>query len=450
MGPAVAQTSDHEHPSERRATTKSRAVSSEMLVLVGTLASVAVPFLNSMLAGLPGESASVDARYAQVLGSATMGMLALEAWRVHAFATLGERLRLAAIALAAMVAIVATLQPREPFWVTLLSLEFLAFFGYLTVTTSYGLARDRTLGLGARRVLVLAVALICGPLFATLMWAVVATQLSVAVARYAHQEPVRDSGEEDVEFRSADGTLIRGTFRAGREGAPAVILMHGLGDGRTQMAGWADAAQVLSFHTLRFDWRAHGTSEGSITTFCDRELLDLDAAFEWLKARDDVDGQRIVLVGNSMGGGAAMASAGGLRARGLGGIVAFAPPLDYGPLADARLAFLGPLLPIGRTLVFAVAHGLGQRAPYELAPGVAYESGRRAPVLIFHGDADPLIDVARPIAFAERFRWVELHVVPGADHREIPVAVLDDEDLRRRVLTFLRTPRARPTSATDG
>jgi pimeloyl-ACP methyl ester carboxylesterase len=79
----------------------------------------------------------------------------------------------------------------------------------------------------------------------------------------------------------------------------------------------------------------------------------------------------------------------------------------------------------------------------ELAPGRDLERAPGFPVLLFHGDADETIPIEQSRALAERLPNVELRVMPGVGHDELPAAVLDDEDSRQRVLMFLRNQRVR-------
>jgi pimeloyl-ACP methyl ester carboxylesterase len=162
--------------------------------------------------------------------------------------------------------------------------------------------------------------------------------------------------------------------------------------------------------------------------------------------RDDVDHTKTLIVGASMGGGVALAAIPRLAPRGLRGVVVFAPPSDYAPLVAGRVAPLGPIAPVAQSIVGVVSGGLGHVSPFELAPGRGLETGPDVPILLFHGDADATIPLALSEELASRVDQVELRVLPGVGHDELPGAVLDDASSRVRVLQFLRYPRARDGS----
>lgn len=422
----------------------------EIALMASAVLAIVIPFANGVLAGRPGPMASLDLRYVLVVGGAALGLLACVAWRASTAVALAGRVRIG-IVLAMLLPVLLALQnPREPLWVSVLTLEVLLGAPLIVLGAAWRLARP----LGAHRNARIAGAVITilalvGP-WTTLVWGLTQTQLAIAPVRLAHQRPVRQAGEEEVELRAADGLLVRGTYTPGRRGAPAVVLLHGISDGRTRMAGWAAlVAEQRGYHALRIDWRAHGRSEGSVVTFADRELLDLDAAFDWLAAREDVDHEKTLIVAGSMGAGVALAAIPRLAPRGLRGIVAFAPPSDYAPIVSCRIEPLGVIAPLARFVMNGVAHGLGHVSPLELAPGRGLELAAPVPVLLFHGDDDHTVPLASSQELAARVPTVELHVLPGVGHDELTAAVLDDDSSRVRALQFLRFPRARTQPAAD-
>ncbi|MDQ3037703.1 MAG: lysophospholipase [Myxococcota bacterium] len=422
----------------------------ELVVIAVAVIAVVLPFVNGILAGPPAPSASIDLRYVLVVGGATLGLLGVVAWRASMRPVFARRAHIAAVTLALLPLLLALQSPHDPLWVSLITLELL--LGSLLVAggAAFRLARapgpNRPQRIAAAITIVL---VLLGP-WATLTWGLTQMQLGIAPVRLAHQEPLRTVGEEEVEIPSADGTLLRGTYTAGRRGAGGVVIVHGIADGRTRMAGWSAALSKRGYHALRFDWRAHGVSEGSVTTFADRERDDLDAAFEWLATQPGVDRSKMAILGTSMGAGIALASTRRLVPRGLRAIVAFAPPSDYEQIVGRRVDGLGPISPVVRTIIGGVAHGLGHVSPLELLPGRELELGPPIPVLLFHGDADETIPLEQSQQLYERVPSVELHVLPGVTHDEIPATVLNDVAARRRVLIFLRRPRTRRDAEAAG
>jgi dienelactone hydrolase len=141
--------------------------------------------------------------------------------------------------------------------------------------------------------------------------------------------PALSSRNHDVGF--ASGTLeLRGTLVVpGGEGRhPAVVLVHGSGpiDRDSAMTGqlgmgfgcsisvFTELAEALSdagYVVLRYDKRScgpfnrcadNGYPEPSPDLTVNAFVDDAAAAIEWLAAREEVDPQRIYLVGHSQGG----------------------------------------------------------------------------------------------------------------------------------------------------
>ncbi len=113
---------------------------------------------------------------------------------------------------------------------------------------------------------------------------------------------------EDVHFESRDGLRLAGWFIPGTNGA-TVILTHGRGGNRTWMLPHADYLHRNGFSVLLFDFRYHGESEGDVHTLGAKEPWDVEGALDYLKARPDVDTERVGVQGNSLGAVAAIRAA---------------------------------------------------------------------------------------------------------------------------------------------
>ncbi|MBN1844690.1 MAG: alpha/beta fold hydrolase [Sedimentisphaerales bacterium] len=125
---------------------------------------------------------------------------------------------------------------------------------------------------------------------------------------------------QPVEFHSEDGTLLRGWFipslkpedvlregdRLLRQQRPGVVLCHGLGTNRGQLLSLAAHLNQEGFEVLLFDFRGCGASDGQIHSFGLRERNDVLAAVHFLADRGSVDRNRIAVVGQDVGGFAAL------------------------------------------------------------------------------------------------------------------------------------------------
>jgi len=82
----------------------------------------------------------------------------------------------------------------------------------------------------------------------------------------------------------------------------AVIVQHGYKNNRSALLYVAEMLARHGYGVMLTDLRAHGESEGELISFGLYEVRDLDAAYEYLLTRPDVDPERIGSLGNSMGG----------------------------------------------------------------------------------------------------------------------------------------------------
>lgn len=106
---------------------------------------------------------------------------------------------------------------------------------------------------------------------------------------------------EDVKVTTSDGLTLVGWFIPS-PGQPTVIVQHGYKDNRGSMLDLAVMLRHHGYGVLVPTVRAHDLSDGETIGLGSLEMDDLDAWFEWLVARPDVDRARIGIFGASMGG----------------------------------------------------------------------------------------------------------------------------------------------------
>ena len=131
---------------------------------------------------------------------------------------------------------------------------------------------------------------------------------------------------EDVEFTSSDHLDIKGWFvpaaaADGAERGPVVLFVHGwmwnrmgnvagrvpFNDADVDFLPAVKALHDAGFHVLLFDLGNHGESGSRPPiTFGQWEARDMLGAVAYLRTRDDVDGERIGVIGTSMGGNTAL------------------------------------------------------------------------------------------------------------------------------------------------
>ncbi len=237
---------------------------------------------------------------------------------------------------------------------------------------------------------------------------------------------------EDVELVTEDGLKLKGWW-VDSGSKRTLVILHGYTTSR-----WAfyvkkmlEAAVNRGFNVLTFDFRAHGESEGSITTFGLQEFLDLKAALDWLEPRGD----EIFLLGYSMGGIVAI--------RGLvedprpTAAVADSPPIYADRSAARGLKYFAGLPPSLYPLVKAYGILLGGRN-FNL---ITYADRVRKPLMLIVGEEDPLVKVEEVREFYEINRRVnpdvELWVGKGGHVR----IMLNEPDYEDRVLSFFESQK---------
>jgi len=104
----------------------------------------------------------------------------------------------------------------------------------------------------------------------------------------------------EVSFESREGNQLRGVFAPSSNGA-AVILTHGAGGERSDLANEARILHDAGFGVLAFDWPGHGQSDGQIR-WGEPERQALAGAIDWLSTQPSIDPSRIGAFGFSMGG----------------------------------------------------------------------------------------------------------------------------------------------------
>jgi pimeloyl-ACP methyl ester carboxylesterase len=182
------------------------------------------------------------------------------------------------------------------------------------------------------------------------------------------------------DFTSA-GVRCAATHFAGPDGAPVVVLAHGLAG--TQDAGmfpFAKAFAAAGLHAVTFDYRGFGASDVAAgdsrqVVSLAGQVADLHAAIDAAKRLPGVDPARVVLWGVSLGGGHVVSVA--AERTDVAAVVSVVPMVDG--LAAAQLAMrhhsAGQLLAsTGRGLASAVRRRAGRgpaMMPVVARPGEA-------------------------------------------------------------------------------
>lgn len=106
---------------------------------------------------------------------------------------------------------------------------------------------------------------------------------------------------EDVTVINPDSMKLVGWFIPSENGA-VIIMQHGYKSERDELLNEAEMMHRHGYGVLLTTVRAHDQSEGDLITLGYYEMADLEAWYQYLLTRDDVDPGKIGMIGNSYGG----------------------------------------------------------------------------------------------------------------------------------------------------
>jgi uncharacterized protein len=225
---------------------------------------------------------------------------------------------------------------------------------------------------------------------------------------------------EDVSITTPDGAVLRGwMLRPARANGEAALLLHGLGDNRLGMTGYAQLLLAHGFIVLLPDARAHGLSGGSLATFGLLERNDIHQWADFLSAKTGA--QCVYGMGESMGAAQLLQSL--ATAPGFCAVVAESAFSNFREIAYDRMGqpfHLGPW--VGRTVLRPLVEiaFLRARLKYglrmEQASPEEVVAATHIPVLLIHGEIDSNIPVRHSRRIHARNLKTVLWEVPDADH----------------------------------
>ncbi|MEZ0244412.1 MAG: alpha/beta hydrolase [Sphingomonas sp.] len=237
----------------------------------------------------------------------------------------------------------------------------------------------------------------------------------------------------DLMIDTSDGLLVAATYWPGRTPkSPGILLLHGNGASRGQVAANAAWLAGQGFAVLTIDFRGHGESSQRPRSFGWFESRDAAAAFAWLKRTQQ--GAKIGVVGISLGGAASL----------LG---------EDGPLPADALVLQAVYPDIRHAVHNRIAAVAGSIPAYALEPLLSFQSrlrfgiwpdwispidnlrAYRGPVLVIGGGNDrytPPDETRRMYGNASRPK--SLWLAEGLDHAQ--VSSLESGEYRRHLLIF--------------
>jgi hypothetical protein len=207
---------------------------------------------------------------------------------------------------------------------------------------------------------------------------------------------------EDCYFTTKDGVKLHGWFIPRAGARQTLLYCHGNGGNITYFADYAEwLLSGVQAQIFLFDYRGYGRSDGAPDEA--GVYQDARAAYDYLLTRPDVNGRKIVLFGQSLGGAVAV-----------------------------DLALDRPCTGLILESTFTSAKNMAKKAfpflPVSLIIGVKFDSEAkitrlRLPLLIAHGTADRTV----PFKLGRRLFEVanepkEFYAITGADHNNPHIA----------------------------
>ncbi|MDD5627499.1 MAG: alpha/beta hydrolase [Elusimicrobia bacterium] len=246
---------------------------------------------------------------------------------------------------------------------------------------------------------------------------------------------------EKVSFTTSDGLTLKGWFLPSPTGDERTLLMcHGWGDNKGELLAQTHFLNTAGgFNLFYFDNRSHGESGGTITTIGCLEIMDFDAAMDYLRRSRPQRLQRLGVFGLSMGAAvAAMAAPAHPEVK---SVVMESPFTSYRQVVR-RWAWNNlrvPYFPLMMIVLWMLRLRVGREDVDSYSP-VRYVSGvAPRPVLFISGAEDRLMppDDVRALYAAAR-EPKELWMIPGASHGKCRELAGPEYD-RRLIEFFGRT-----------
>jgi len=228
---------------------------------------------------------------------------------------------------------------------------------------------------------------------------------------------------EAVSFTTSDGLTLAGWFvpAPGQPAGITVVVFNGNAGNRAMRAPLAAALGRHGIATLLFDYRGYGGNPGSPSE--EGLARDARAAVEYVATRRDVDPNRIVYFGESLGTGVAVRTA-----------------TERKPRALILRSPFPSLVAVGRHHYQLLPVGWLLRDRFDCVERIKQIA---CPLLVIAGDVDGII----PIGMSERLFAAasepkQMIRIAGADHND--PALLDGPEMIDGIVGFLRRATEEP------
>jgi len=210
---------------------------------------------------------------------------------------------------------------------------------------------------------------------------------------------------EPVSFQSKDGTRLTGWFIPAvgysdpRKAKGTVIHFHGNAQNMTAHWSFVQWLPERGYNVFLFDYRGYGASEGKPAP--KGVFEDSNSAVDYVRTRPDVNPNRLLLLGQSLGGASAIDVLGSGNRRGIKAIVVESTFFSFSSIANDKVSSAGSLMDDAYS---------PERYIDKLSP---------TPFLLIHGTADPVISYRHALRLIEKAHEPkQLITINGGSHIE--------------------------------
>ncbi|HEX6495700.1 MAG TPA: alpha/beta fold hydrolase [Acidobacteriaceae bacterium] len=250
----------------------------------------------------------------------------------------------------------------------------------------------------------------------------------------------------DVSVKAHDGATLRGWFvePSSWKGA-SVLLLHGVGDNRTGVTGYAAMFLNAGYAVLLPDSRAHGLSGGDLATY---GVLEREDVHEWLRWLRERSGGCEYLFGESMGAAIALQAAAKrdtVCAVAVESSFASFREMAYDRVSQWTGLSLNTSRVIGRPVIDMALLYIRARYGVDLTKASPEEALNEssAPILIIADNADHNIPPRQASMLVRSVKPEDaVWVVAGADHCD--AAAVAHQEFQRRVLHWFASHNSPP------
>ena len=242
---------------------------------------------------------------------------------------------------------------------------------------------------------------------------------------------------ETIKLTTSDGiSLVAWYVAPPSDNDGVIIYLHGVESSRDACLPEAKFLYTHHYGALLLDMRGHGDSDKSKATYGVKEIQDVHTAWNFLKSQSEINTEKILLFGKSLGASTALLAAADIPE--IKGVIGLSPYSSFADVIGDRawLQFYLPPRPSADMIIF-LASLFTRENLYKANPRSVIANIAPRPILLMHGKLDtttPVINSKRLFLLSNNNidLWLVENLGHGGFYSEYP------KEYERRILMFLR------------